>query len=192
MPSDIDKNFTPKQTTNRQFLFTIGECTPRKNFHTLVDMLNELPDYDLIISGKQNTDYAREKLAKQIKKHKLEKRVILTGKINDTEKHYYLKNCAAFVFPSLREGFGIPPIEAMRFGKPLFLSNTTSLPEIGGKYAFYWDHYEPKYMASRFRKGMETYLAKKEWFSEQYMKHAQSFDWNKAAEKYIEVYRLLL
>ena len=87
----IEGDFVPKYTTKRPFLFTIGECTPRKNFHTLVNMLKELPAYDLIISGNQNTEYAKEKLAAFIKSENLEKRVILTGKINDTEKQYYLK-----------------------------------------------------------------------------------------------------
>jgi glycosyltransferase involved in cell wall biosynthesis len=122
----------------------------------------------------------------------LVKQVILTGKISDIEKQYYLKNCSAFVFPSLREGFGIPPIEAMRFGKPVFLSNSTSLPEIGGKHAFYWDHFEPKYMAEIFIKGIITYNAKKDWYSEQYIKRAKSFDWNKAAKQYIELYKTIL
>ena len=155
-------------------------------------MLKELPEYDLIISGNKNTEYANEKLAACIKNGNMEKRVILTGKINDTEKQYYLKYCSAFVFPSLREGFGIPPIEAMRFGKPVFLSNNTSLPEIGGKYAFYWNHYEPKYMAETFTKGMTTFVTKKDWYSHQCTKHAKSFDWNKAAKHYIEVYRSLI
>jgi glycosyltransferase involved in cell wall biosynthesis len=188
----IEGDYVPKYTTKRPFLFTIGECTPRKNFHTLVHMLKELPEYDLIISGNQNTEYAKEKLAACIKSENLEKQVILTGKISDIEKQYYLKNCSAFVFPSLREGFGIPPIEAMRFGKPVFLSNSTSLPEIGGKHAFYWDHFEPKYMVEIFIKGMITYNAKKDWYSEQYIERAKSFDWNKAAKQYIEVYRSIL
>ena len=63
-------------------------------------------------------------------KHNLQDRVICTGKISEFDKQYYLKHCTAFVFPSLREGFGIPPIEAMRFGKPVFISNNTSLPEV--------------------------------------------------------------
>jgi glycosyltransferase involved in cell wall biosynthesis len=189
--TELIPDFVPQHYTKHPFLFTIGECTPRKNFHTLVDMLKELPEYDLVISGNQNTDYAKQELTECIKSNNLEKRVILTGKINDIEKQYYLKNCAAFVFPSLREGFGIPPIEAMRFGKPVFLSNNTSLPEIGGKYAFYWDHYKPNYMADVFTKGMLAYQSKKDWYSERYIERAKSFDWNKAAKQYIEVYRSL-
>jgi len=79
------------------------------------------------------------------------------GKINAEEKQYYLQNCSAFVFPSLLEGFGIPPIEAMRFGKPIFLSKLTSLPEIGGDKAFYWDTFDAKDMATIFTNGMHTF-----------------------------------
>jgi glycosyltransferase involved in cell wall biosynthesis len=53
-------------------------------------------------------------------------------------KQFYLSKCHAFVFPSIREGFGLP--QAMHFGKPVFLSNKTSLPEVGGKHAYYWDN----------------------------------------------------
>lgn len=188
----IDPNFRPNQMTKRPFLFTIGECTPRKNFHTLINMMVHLPDYALIISGNDNTNYTKEVLIPLIQELQLEQRIIITGKIDDNTKHFYLSHCLAFVFPSLREGFGIPPIEAMRFGKPVFLSNNTSLPEIGGKIAFYWDHYEPKYMARVLINGMEIYDAKKDWFSEQYLTRAKSFDWDKAAQDYIKVYRSLL
>jgi len=62
--------------------------------------------------------------------------VSLLGTISESDKIFYYKNCLAFAFPSLREGFGFPVLEAMTFGKPVFLSNKTSLPEIGGSHAF--------------------------------------------------------
>jgi glycosyltransferase involved in cell wall biosynthesis len=188
----LPKNHKPQQTTSRPFLFSIGEFTERKNFHTLVEMLALLPDYDLVLAGNNDTNYTSEKLEKTIASLNLKQRVFITGKIGDLDKQYYLKNCAAFVFPSLREGFGIPPIEAMRFGKPVFLSNNTSLPEIGGQHAFYWDHYNPEYMANIFNNGMEKYQNNIEIYTAAYIERAKSFNWNKTAEQYIEVYRSLL
>ncbi len=76
----------------------------------------------------------------------MQNRVFLTGKVDDIAKQFYLSKCHAFVFPSIREGFGLPPIEAMHFGKPIFLSNKTSLPEIGGEHCYYWDNFDPEYM----------------------------------------------
>jgi glycosyltransferase involved in cell wall biosynthesis len=188
----LPEKYQPKLVSDKPYLFSIGEFTPRKNFHTLVEMLALLPDYNLILSGNNNTEYANGKLAEMIQKYNLQKRVIITGKIGDLEKQFYLKNCAAFVFPSLREGFGIPPIEAMRFGKPVFLSNKTSLPEIGGKHAFFWDHYDAEYMASVFENGMHTFETHKTAYEHAYIQRAKSFDWNETAKEYAKVYRELL
>ncbi len=181
-----------KPITNRPYLFFIGALTERKNVHTLVEMLELLPGYDLVLAGDHLTNYAKSKLARTITQTKTGNRVHFLGKINDIEKQFYLQKCSAFVFPSLREGFGIPPIEAMRFGKPVFLSNNTSLPEIGGEYAFFWDHFDPEYMRLVFEKGMHTFETNKEVYSNAYIKRAKSFDWDKTAIEYTEVYRSLL
>lgn len=188
----ISEDYKPIYTSERPFLFFIGEFTERKNIHTLVQMLEYLPEFNLVLSGKNETQYAKTILASTIKKLKLENRIIITGKISDNDKHYYLKNCTAFVFPSLREGFGIPPIEAMRFGKPTFISNNTSLPEIGGEYAFYWDNYEPKKMADVLNNGLIKFNSDIEYYSKIYTEHAKTFDWDKAASDYIDVYRTVL
>ena len=76
----------------------------------------------------------------------LEERIILPGEISDMDKYWLYKNCEAFVFPSMYEGFGLPVIEAMNFGKPVFLSTFSSLPEVGGKYALYWENFDSQLM----------------------------------------------
>ncbi|MFD1614327.1 glycosyltransferase family 4 protein [Gelatiniphilus marinus] len=189
---EIPENHKPKLTSKKPYLFSIGEFTERKNFHALVEMLAFLPEYNLILSGNNNTEYANSTLQNTIRELKLENRVIITGKISELDKQYYMQNCDAFVFPSLREGFGIPPIEAMRFGKPVFLSNNTSLPEIGGKHAFYWNNFEPNYMAEILKEGLDTFKKNKTELSQNYIKHAKSFNWNDTAKQYIEVYKSIL
>ncbi|WP_336127023.1 glycosyltransferase family 4 protein [Mesoflavibacter sp. CH_XMU1422-2] len=186
------KDYKPQIVFRKPFLFSIGEFTIRKNFHSLIEMLNFLPDYNLILSGNNNTAYTKEIILPLIKKYKLNKRVIITGKISEKDKQYYMSHCQAFVFPSLREGFGIPPIEAMRFGKPVFLSNLTSLPEIGGKHAFYWDNYDPEYMANIVKNGLSFFKLNKTELQKKYITHAKSFNWDNAAKAYIEVYQSLL
>ena len=187
----LPEDFTPSTPVKGPYLFTIGDFSERKNFMSLVEMLRFLPDYNLVLAGNNNSIYA-DKLTTLVKDHQLESRVFLTGKIEDFDKQYYLKNCDAFVFPSLREGFGIPPIEAMRFGKPVFISNNTSLPEIGGEHSFYWDHYDPEYMAKVFTDGMQLYNSNRKFYQDWYIERAKSFSWNETARHYLEVYQSIL
>lgn len=184
-------DFVPVLTTNKPFLFSIGDFSPRKNFRALVEMLPHLPDYDLILAGSNTSSYA-DSLRERIAGLGLRDRVHLPGKISDDEKLYYLKNCEAFVFPSLREGFGIPPIEAMRFGKPVFISNNTSLPEIGGEHSFYWEYYDPEYMAATLTEGMKKYKANPSFYEDWYISRAKSFSWDSTAKLYLEVYKSIL
>ena len=190
LDTEIPADFDPKIIPTRPFLFSIGEFTARKNFNSLVKMLPFLPDFDLVLAGNSDKSYTEE-IKATIIKLKLEGRVHITGKISESAKKYYLKNCAAFVFPSLREGFGIPPIEAMRYGKPVFLSNNTSLPEVGGENAFYWDHYNPEYMVKTFLNGMK--IAQNDPnFATKVTAHATSFNWETTAKQYLDVYKSLL
>ena len=100
------------------------------------------------------------------------------------------ENCEAFLFPSLTEGFGLPVIEAMSFGKPVFLSNSSSLPEIGGSEAFYWDSYEVDHMLSVFNHGMK---AKNDGeFAAKVKSWANHFTWEASASKYLNLYSRLL
>ncbi len=184
------ENYVPQFKCNEKYLFTIGDFLERKNFHLLVEMMPFLKEYKLIIAGNHTRDYG-DKVRETIVKHKLTERVILIGRISEEEKQYHLKNCNAFVFPSLREGFGLPPIEAMRFGTPVFLASTTSLPEIGGKYAFYWNSFEPEKMADTFIEGIEIFEENKEEYKEALTKRALSFNWVTAAQQYINVYKSL-
>lgn len=190
---NLENNYVPKFITSQPFLFTIGEITSRKNFKSLVEFLMNLKnkDYNLIIAGKKTTKAAKE-IEDLIAKHNLSHRIHLLGKISETEKQYYYKNCDAFVFPSLREGFGLPVIEAMTFEKPVFLSNNTSLPEIGGDIAFYWDHYDPAYMAHIFENGMDDFFQNQNKYKSKLKKRADFFSWSNAAKEYIEVYNSLL
>ncbi|MEH6658370.1 glycosyltransferase family 4 protein [Leeuwenhoekiella marinoflava] len=188
--TSIPVNFEPNFKPNKPYLFTIGEFTERKNFHSLIEMLQFLPDYELIIAGNSERPYL-EKIKQVITANKLESRVHIPGKISETEKKYHLKNCAAFVFPSLKEGFGIPIIEALRFGTPVITSNNTSLPEVGGTYATYWEHYAPEYMAKKLLQGITRFNADTQ-LKQDAIAHAKSFNWNNTAKAYLKVYRSVL
>jgi len=188
---DIPTNYNPSVIPKTPYLFSIGDFTERKNFMSLVEMLRQLPEYSLVLAGSNTSLYA-DSITQLTQKYGLQDRIFQPGKIEDTEKQYYLQHCEAFVFPSLREGFGIPPIEAMRFGKPVFISNNTSLPEIGGEHSFYWDHYDPEYMATVFNEGMEKYRSRPEFYKGWYEERAKSFSWDSTAKLYLDVYQSIL
>jgi glycosyltransferase involved in cell wall biosynthesis len=188
---NLPNDYKPTIVPPRPYLFSIGDFSVRKNFMTLVEMLQFLPDYNLVLAGNANSLYA-ERLKTLIRAKNLQDRVKLIGKIEDIDKQYYFQNCEAFVFPSLREGFGIPPIEAMRFGKPIFISNNTSLPEVGGEHSFYWDHYDPEYMANTLKLGMARFHNAQEFYENWYIERAKSFNWETTAKQYTDIYRTLL
>jgi len=174
----------PKEKPGRPFLFTIGQLHSRKNFHVLPALLVG-NDYDLVIAGLNDFPYTQKVLA-EAKKHGVESRIKLVGAIADEEKFWYYKNCLAFVFPSVGEGFGLPVLESMQFGKPVFLSTATSLPEIGGEAAYYFNDFDPSTMKQVFEKGMIDFLNTNG--ASRVISQAASFSWNKAAQEYLQVY----
>ena len=187
---DISR-FISKIPVDKPFLYSIGDFLERKNFLSVVKMMQLLPDYNLILSGNNDKPYGKE-IAQYITDNQLQNRVFLTGKVDDVAKQYYLANCHAFVFPSIREGFGLPPIEAMAFGKPVFLSDKTSLPEIGGEHSYYWNNFDPEYMKSVLENGLAHFYSNKTEMESHIKERAKSFNWKIAAGKYLDVYREVL
>lgn len=187
---DISRH-VPNIPTDKPFLYSIGDFLERKNFLSLVKMMPLLPDFNLIISGNHDKEYGHQ-IQKYITDHQLQNQVFLTGKVDDTAKQYFYANCRAFVFPSIREGFGLPPIEAMAFGKPVFLSNKTSLPEIGGEHAYYWNNFDPEYMKLELEKGLSHFEHNKTEMETHMKNRAARFDWKIAAQQYLDVYQAIL
>jgi glycosyltransferase involved in cell wall biosynthesis len=183
--------FVSKVPADKPFLYSIGDFLERKNFLSVVKMILLLPDYNLILSGNNDKPYGKA-IQQFITENNLQDRVFLTGKVDDTAKQYYLANCHAFVFPSIREGFGLPPIEAMAFGKPVFLSDKTSLPEIGGEHSYYWKNFDPEYMKNELENGLSHFYSNQTEMESHMKKRAVSFNWKVAAAQYFEVYREIL
>jgi glycosyltransferase involved in cell wall biosynthesis len=118
--------------------------------------------------------------------------VVFTGAINAQEKKWLYEHCTAFVFTSKAEGFGLPVIEAMQFGKPVFLLNSTSLPEIGSTYAQYWNKDDNgELMAQKLQDGLAFYQLQPQTLEEM-KQYAAGFHWQANAKAYAALYKQLL
>ena len=169
-----------------QFLFAIGIINAKKNFHTLLPIV-KATGLPLILAG-NNTNVYVQQIKQYAQKLGISSLIHFVGLITEEEKLWYYQNCYAFLFPSLAEGFGMPAIEAMSQGKPTFLSKKTSLPEVGGPHAYFFDSFEPKEMIQTFEKGMTHYTHNSQQ-KELIIKHASQFSWEKAAKEYIALYK---
>ena len=185
----VADSHTPAYVPEGPFIFTLGPLNPKKNFHVLPALLQH-NNYRLVVGGIIPVPEYTELFWNEARKYGCEDRVKLTGILNDADKIWYYKHCAAFAFPSLAEGFGLPVIEAMSFGKPVFLSTCTSLPEIGGDAAFYFDSFDALAMQKIFADGMESYMQNS--MENVIKKRAEVFSWSNTARQYLDLYNEVL
>lgn len=173
----------------RPFLFSLGALRRKKNFHALIPLIKHNACLDLVIAGKaEEMDYVND-LRKMAKREGLEERIHLVGTISEAEKSWYYNHCTAFALASLAEGFSLPLVEAMSVGKPVFLSDKTALPEIGGSAAFYFSDFSDQHMQETFLRGLERYNAQN--MTDRIKARANDFSWDMAADQYMTLYRKL-
>ena len=184
-PNIVPESYHPR----RPFLFSLGYVNRKKNFHSLIPLLVTEPELELVVAGKiDEADYL-EQMNREALALGVSDRLHVVGPVSEGDKAWYYSNCLAFMFPSVAEGFGLPVTEAMAYGKPLFLSPLTSLPEIGGDTAFYFPTFQPQAVQHLFKQGMERYKTEK--LAEKIKARGQAFNWEKSAKEYIDVYRTL-
>ena len=175
------------------YLVHIGTLEPRKNLLFLAEVFSEVvkrhPNIQLVLAGKKGWDY--EKLFLKVSKLGLEQKVIFTGYLSDEDRPVLLWGALALVFPSLYEGFGLPPLEAMAAGTPVIASNSSSIPEVVGDAGLLVD---PKDKDKWIKLILELIkrpdLGKK--MREIGLQRASQFSWRKTAEQTADVYRKVL
>src|SRR3989338_5448392 len=139
------QKYNSKVKSKEPFILFVGTIQPRKNLEVLIDAFDKFTqtnkEFKLVIVGKKGWLY--ENIFEKVKTMNLEKKVIFTDHVSDSELIWLYKNAFCLVLPSLYEGFGIPVLEAMNFDCPLIASFSSSLPEIGGDASLYFDPKNP-------------------------------------------------
>ncbi|QKZ14825.1 glycosyltransferase family 4 protein [Spirosoma sp. KUDC1026] len=172
-----------------EFLLGIGYQNKKKNFHVLLPLLQSNPDLELLLAGHHDDPAYVDQMRQSAQAMGVSERLHLLGTVSEADKAWYLKHCKAFLHPSLAEGFGLPVIEAMQFGKPVFLSTATSLPEIGGDAAFYFPNFDAETVQKTFEQGMNSYDTSR---AGAIICNAARFTWEESARQYLAVYRSLM
>lgn len=125
----VSKEFTNNQIQKEDYILTVGSLNPRKNLNTLIEGFQMIEDdsVKLVITGSKDKVFANDYYHHQINENT---NIVFTGHLNDNELLELYQKAKVFVFPSLYEGFGIPPLEAMACGVPVITSNIPVFREL--------------------------------------------------------------
>ncbi len=186
-PTELTADPLIQAFTRSPFLLFVGVIHPKKNVHTLLPLLEAFPDYRLVLAGPDSHPYAQY-IREQAQNLGVADRLFVSGAVDEATKLWLYAHCEAFLFPSLTEGFGLPVAEAMMFGKPVFISNLTSLPEIGGKEAYYFADFEPESMAKMLHDGLHDF-GQNPLREERLRRRAAGFSWPTVAKEYWKLYK---
>ncbi|HEU4691999.1 MAG TPA: glycosyltransferase family 1 protein [Vicinamibacterales bacterium] len=175
---------------DHKFVLYVGNIKPHKNLVRLIEAFSELrrthDDLKLLIIGDEISKLPA--LRRAVHRHKLHKHVRFLGYLKDDTLTVLYRLASVFVFPSLYEGFGLPPLEAMASGTPVVTSNVSSLPEVTGDAAVLVDPYDVDSIGNGIRRILDDPRLAEE-LRIKGLKRAREFSWERSVEKTLRVYR---
>ena len=176
---------------DHQFMLYVGNIKPHKNLVRLIEAFAELrrtgfDEVKLLIIGDQISKLPA--LRRAVHSHKLHKHVRFLGYVSDQTLGVLYRLAAAFVFPSLYEGFGLPPLEAMASGTPVVTSNVSSLPEVAGEAAVLVDPYDVDSIVDGMRRVLSDPALAAE-LRRKGVERAREFSWERSVAKTRQVYQ---
>ena len=191
--SIIEKVKANHNIKGKYFLY-LGTLEPRKNLTRLVKAYEILSRRKedcplLVLAGGKGWLY--DEIFEEVNKSGLGDKVIFTQYIPGEEICPLMNGAEAFVFPSLYEGFGMPPLEAMACGTPVIVSGSASLPEVVGDCGLIVDAYSEESIADAMGKIADNEELRKQ-LSEKGIIRAREFSWKKSAEKLYTIYERLV
>lgn len=166
--------------TNEKYILAVSSIDPRKNFTRLLKSLAyvENENIKLYVVGGQNTIYSTS--VKKLNKNILSERVKWLGRVSDKELKQYYINATCFVYPSLYEGFGIPPLEAMACGTPTIVSAIPSIEEVCKDASLYINPYDEKDIADKINILLRNEDLQRSLVGKGYKRYVK-FNWRKSA-----------
>jgi glycosyltransferase involved in cell wall biosynthesis len=192
-PEEIER-VRDRYQLNAPYVLYAGNIKPHKNLERLIEAFHTLRRGDLehvkmLIIGDEISKYAT--LRRAVHKYKLHKHVRFFGFVPDKTLAVLYRLARAFVFPSLYEGFGLPPLEAMASGTPVITSNLSSLPEVVGDAALLIDPYDADAIADAMRRVLlDSDL--REDLRQRGLRRVAEFSWDRSVRRVREIYEEVL
>jgi glycosyltransferase involved in cell wall biosynthesis len=185
------KEIKEKFNFNGKMILYIGLIRPHKNLLRVLEALRLLisegeKDYFLVLVGGEKNDYIF--LKKTAFKLGISKHVFFTGRLPDTEVVALMNAADVFVFPSLEEGFGLPPLEAMACGTPVVTSELSSLPEVVGDAALLVDPKNVEEIASAIKQVLVDHTLRESLITKG-LERVKKFSWKKTAMETLKIYQ---
>lgn len=175
--------------SGKQFIMYVGRATPHKNLERLVKSFEILkikhPQLMLVLAGKTDANYRR--LSALVSNKHLAHSIVFTDFISEGQLRWLYENTAAYVFPSLSEGFGLPGLEAMAHGAPVVSSNTTCLPEIYGTASHYFDPLDVQDMTDKISQVLSDVELRAELIKKG-RAQAAKYSWDRMAAQTLDIY----
>ncbi|WP_181586452.1 glycosyltransferase family 1 protein [Paenibacillus taichungensis] len=164
------------------YVLAVSTMNPYKNFNLIVDVLPELEAHNLsvVIVGSKNSKVFGEQTWAQ------SDAINWVGYVTDEELKALYEDAAGFIFPSLYEGFGLPPLEAMALGCPVIVSSRASIPEVCGDAVLYFDPQSPQEAASRLIE-ITSDPELSQQLAHKGKDHSSLFSWNKCAKDTVNI-----
>ena len=168
----------------------------RKNIRLLLQafsvVLNQQTDFDakLVLAGSVS-ESAKQHLTLMAKDLGITSHVVISGFVADDDLACLYSGAVSFLFPSLAEGFGLPPLEAMQCGLPVISSNQTSLPEVVGDSGILLDPTDTEAWAEAIYRHLKN-EDERQLLRQRGLKRAKSFSWEKSADDHLKIYETML
>ncbi|WP_346239104.1 glycosyltransferase family 4 protein [Niabella insulamsoli] len=188
---ELVRQFKEKYKLPDSFILFLGNTAPKKNTPNLIEAyihyLNSVNNPEPLVVLDYDAELVKNKL-KEKNKSELIKWFVFPGFINASEMPLIYNAASLYVYPSLRESFGLPILEAMGCGTPVITSNTSSMPEIGGDAAIYIDPYNHVDIAEKMHSVLKDKDLQQD-LSDKGVKRAAEFSWKTSATQLLDLYR---